>query len=649
MRQIRDMSIMEIDITNACEHRCSNCTRFCGHHKKPFFMDFETFKKAVDSLEGYRGLISTIGGEPLLHPEYNRFAEYLNEVHGMPKMDDGRCQAMVKDYLAFAKDQRWYEGALNKGRGNLLFTSMPMNYYDKYEAVQNTVTDLWLNDHTNPSFHQPILVSRKDLGIGDEEFEKLRDNCWLQNFWSGSITPKGAFFCEIAGTLDLLFDGPGGKKIEPGWWDKDISEFEDQFHWCDICGMALSTYSRNANDEIDDASPTLYSKLKQIQSPKLKKDQVFLFDPQKRQQQDGISIGSDMGSVTANYLPENDKRVGNAADFLKPKNISLLLSVQNDADLSDFEDKYSSYLKVSSKFIVVTFEKYRNALEKVTEKFETTTAFVTVEGNSITMGHAILSAKEMLGKQDWVMVSDSSSIIPENFVSRVSQYFLNPGYLFVVEQNDKQMMLISGVASTIKQIGYDRLLRCNELAEIHNVWGEKVCSLDERFDSYPDTNIALFRDRIWDNYLKDNDFQNALKLHLAERNLSGNKLLLLQSSFVYHTLGILKSLQEQGYEVYVVSNKKFKPYFDEVLDDEHIVFFTESHFRYEQQVAMREELKKRAEFTGAIVPFSFGPSTVKPIDDYTDTLKTAEDITGKILGIINIRREFIEPEYDIWK
>ena len=52
MKSPQDMRIIQIDITNACFHRCSNCTRFCGHHKKPFFMDFETFKRAVDSFEG---------------------------------------------------------------------------------------------------------------------------------------------------------------------------------------------------------------------------------------------------------------------------------------------------------------------------------------------------------------------------------------------------------------------------------------------------------------------------------------------------------------------------------------------------------------------------------------------------------------------
>ena len=40
MRSPQDMQIILIDITNACTERCSNCTRFCGNHKKPFFMTY---------------------------------------------------------------------------------------------------------------------------------------------------------------------------------------------------------------------------------------------------------------------------------------------------------------------------------------------------------------------------------------------------------------------------------------------------------------------------------------------------------------------------------------------------------------------------------------------------------------------------------
>ena len=79
MRPIRDMSIIQIDITNACYYSCSNCTRFVGHQKKPFFMSFNTFKKAVDSLRDYPGIVGIVGGEPTLHPQFGEFMQYYVE------------------------------------------------------------------------------------------------------------------------------------------------------------------------------------------------------------------------------------------------------------------------------------------------------------------------------------------------------------------------------------------------------------------------------------------------------------------------------------------------------------------------------------------------------------------------------------------
>ena len=76
MKSPKNMKTIQIEITNACFNHCSNCTRFCGWHKKPFFMDFETFKKAIDSLEGYEGMIGIMGGEPTLHPEFEKFIDY---------------------------------------------------------------------------------------------------------------------------------------------------------------------------------------------------------------------------------------------------------------------------------------------------------------------------------------------------------------------------------------------------------------------------------------------------------------------------------------------------------------------------------------------------------------------------------------------
>ena len=40
-------------------------------------MDFDTFKRAVDSLQDFPNMVGMIGGEPTLHPEFEKFAEYL--------------------------------------------------------------------------------------------------------------------------------------------------------------------------------------------------------------------------------------------------------------------------------------------------------------------------------------------------------------------------------------------------------------------------------------------------------------------------------------------------------------------------------------------------------------------------------------------
>ena len=70
MRSLVDMDTIQIEVTNACTHSCSNCTRFCGHHAKPYFMTLPMFKEAVDSFVGFPKMVGLIGGEPLLHPAF---------------------------------------------------------------------------------------------------------------------------------------------------------------------------------------------------------------------------------------------------------------------------------------------------------------------------------------------------------------------------------------------------------------------------------------------------------------------------------------------------------------------------------------------------------------------------------------------------
>lgn len=288
MRSPAEMKIIQIDITNACVHRCSNCTRFCGHHKIPFFMNFETFQKAVDSLQEFPRIVGIIGGEPTLHPEFKRFSDYLRMRRLTEKIATFRYP--VEDMLHFIKigiDQ-------SDGAKTGLWSCLNIGYYKYFEVINDTFHRQLLNDHDNTCLHQALLMPRKDLGISDDVWIKKRDACFAQNSWSATITPKGAFFCEIAGALDMLFHGPGGWDIEPGWWQRTPDEFGEQLHWCELCSACLNVPQRISSDERDDLTPQMYERLKKISSPKVARGMYVIHDPAKYHEEDyqGFTRGS---------------------------------------------------------------------------------------------------------------------------------------------------------------------------------------------------------------------------------------------------------------------------------------------------------------------------------------------------------------------
>ena len=55
MRPLSEMTIIQIEVTNACWLKCSNCTRHVGHHKNPFFMDLDFIEKQSTLLKVSRG------------------------------------------------------------------------------------------------------------------------------------------------------------------------------------------------------------------------------------------------------------------------------------------------------------------------------------------------------------------------------------------------------------------------------------------------------------------------------------------------------------------------------------------------------------------------------------------------------------------
>lgn len=328
MRSPADMKVIQIDITNACTKRCGNCTRFCGHHTKPFFMDFDTFRQAVDSLKDFEGIVGVMGGEPTIHPQFAEFAAYLRDILGYDDLDKAAYAPQPAFLDHILRNAFNFERGQNNRRG--LWTSISNKYAEHFELIQDTFGVQCVNDHSSPSLHTTLMSTRKELGIPDEQWFPMRDNCWVQNNWSASITPKGAFFCEVAAAMDATLNGPGGWKIEPGWWRRRPQDFVDQLHWCEMCSACLPVPKCDANQETDNASPVWMEKLKGIASPKLRKGLVAEFDPR--------TYVPDEYHVTQGqqpYLDSNQKRIGVGQQILVPKKIVAILDVDDLLPVDD--------------------------------------------------------------------------------------------------------------------------------------------------------------------------------------------------------------------------------------------------------------------------------------------------------------------------
>lgn len=393
MKSPAEQKIIQIDITNACNHQCSNCTRFCGHHEKPFMMDFETFKQAVDSLVDFPGMVGIMGGEPTLHPEFERFVEYYASKIG-PSTRSPRGCAPIVDFSEY----RTRELSEVKGRRGL-WTSLGRGYYKHFELIQEVFDYQCINDHVNPGLHQALLVSRKELGIADNEWVKLRDNCWIQNLWSSGVTPKGAFFCEVAGALDTLFDGPGGWPLDEKWWLRRPKDFGEQLQWCEMCGAALQVPRRQANEEVDDLSPELYEKLKGRNSPKVLKQRVEVLN---LEQYEAGRYGCE--PTMEWYLPDgnNRQRIDGTNQSLYPKKLlGVVLSDETDGEVAPELARHFDRLEVLSA---------KDSLALI-QQLQATDAF------------------------DWVVVMESGLQLDENFGRDVRQWVLNPGCFYYQSEN----------------------------------------------------------------------------------------------------------------------------------------------------------------------------------------------------------------------
>ena len=420
-----DQRVVQVEITNRCFMRCSNCTRLVAHQVAPYEMTRDTFCRAVESLADHPGMVGIMGGEPTLHQDFDWLVRHYATV-----IDPGRKYELLRQpVLDLARYRQEHCESLDHRRG--LWSATGPRFYEHLELISEVFGYWCLNDHKHAGKHQALLMARKDLGVSDERWHELRDRCWIQRTWSSSINPAGAYFCEVAAAIDwTLFGGRHAWPVEPGWWRRTPADFGSQLSLCEYCSAPLNVSARLPAEQRDDVSPTLYQLLNAAGSPHAKAGRIILHNSHPSP----ASHQSDFGPES--YMAQDDGQVDNSArispdnPWVKPREIvGCLVCV-------DFSQWLPELLAANARhfdrYVVVTTPADTRTQEIATAAGVDclVTDVCYADGAAFNKGRMMNAGLDHLQPRDWMLFHDADVLLAPHWGEWLRSRVLNPGVLY---------------------------------------------------------------------------------------------------------------------------------------------------------------------------------------------------------------------------
>lgn len=255
--------IIQVWVTRACDQACFGCTQGSNYAGKPGIMSLEHFEQAVVSLKDYWGVLGVFGGNPTMHPHFEKICEILQEHR--PKNQCGLWCNNLRGKGAIARE------TFDPRISNL---NVHLNK-DAYDEFRKDWPESLPFGRETDSRHATPFVSMLDLGVPEEKRLELIGRCDVNQNWSAMICvfrqQLRGYFCEVAASQAMLQEWDvdpindtqylvhdigikitgalalpdrmpivHGLRVNTDWWKLPMEAFEKQvdFH-CHRCGIPL--------------------------------------------------------------------------------------------------------------------------------------------------------------------------------------------------------------------------------------------------------------------------------------------------------------------------------------------------------------------------------------------------------------------------
>jgi organic radical activating enzyme len=261
--------ITHIVITNVCNLTCGGCHQHCGNFEKSqlWFISLEDFSQCIELLKlpenclsfpnpNYITKISIFGGEPTMHPQWDELFDIMKShdnilfrvsTNGRSFKDISNPDPNLSINVSTLKNIIEIEKDSQKAETNIHYIIDPKDE----EKVKNY-------DFV------PVMVAPVDLYPEKSKkyfWTKAQRDCGIWRFCSKAIYNNKAYFCEVAASMDWLFDnGANGWDMDDAPFDKTNEEIAEQAEkfchrcsWCIKYDPILKEYKQKISE------PTLVS------------------------------------------------------------------------------------------------------------------------------------------------------------------------------------------------------------------------------------------------------------------------------------------------------------------------------------------------------------------------------------------------------